>query len=76
MQRMIHALKNYGMILADNGLSILLSTDADQRWGDPNSENSATWKMNGWSHCITGRDFEVVDTSPLIADPNSAAIVQ
>jgi hypothetical protein len=76
IKRLIRALKTYGMILADNGLAILISTDADQRWGDPASEDSATWKVNGWSHCMTGRDFEVVNSTPLMVDPNSAAVVQ
>ena len=76
MQRVIRGLKQYGMILADNGISILISTDADPRWGDPNAEESPTYRMNGWSHCIQGRDFEVVNTAPLMVDPNSAAISQ
>ena len=76
MQKLIRALKGYGMILADNGISILISTDADQRWGDPNSDKSPTWKVNEWSHCMTGSDFEVVNTAPLMVDPDSAATVQ
>jgi hypothetical protein len=76
IQRLIRALKGYGMILSDNGISILITTDADQRWGEPFDEKSATWKMNEWAHCITGRDFEVVNASSLMVDPNSAAIVQ
>ena len=76
MRRLIRGLKHYGMILADNGSAIRISTDADSRWGDPNSETSANWSINGWAHCLTGRDFEVVNTAPLMVDPNSAAIVQ
>jgi len=75
-QRIIRALKRYGMILADNGSAILITTDSDPRWGDPNSSNSANWVLNGWTHCIRGSDFEVVDTSTLMANPNSAAVAK
>ncbi len=73
MQRLVRALKGYGMILADNGLAIKITTDADHRWGNPASETSPNWIINGWTHCITGRDFEVVDAAPLMMDLNSAA---
>lgn len=76
MQRLIRALKHYGMIMADNGLPIKISTDADMRWGDPSSPTSATWIMNGWSHCIGGEDFEVVNEQPLMKNSNSAAAAQ
>jgi hypothetical protein len=76
MQRLIRALKHYGMILADNGLAIKISTDADRRWGDPESPSSATWVMNGWCHCMSGEDFEVVNAQPLMVNANSAETVQ
>jgi len=76
MRRLIRALKHYGMIVADNGLPIKISTDADPRWGDPSSPTSATWVMNGWSHCISGQDFEVVDAQPLMKNANSAEAVR
>jgi hypothetical protein len=73
MSRLLRALKHHGMILADNGLAVKISTDADARWGNPYAPDSATWKMNGWSHCVTGLDFEVVNAQPLIVNTNSAA---
>ena len=76
MKRLIRALKRYGMILADNGLAIRISADTDARWGDPNSPSSPEYVFNGWTHCITGRDFEVVDSSPLIVSRESAETVQ
>ena len=76
VQRIIRALKHYGMILADNGTSILISSDADSRWGDPNAPQSATWILNGWLHCLRGSDFEVVNSTSLMKDPNSAAVAK
>ncbi len=72
MKRLIHALKRYGMILSDNGLGIRLSTDIDSRWGNPASSSSAEYVLNGWTHCLTGRDFEVVDASALMVNVDSA----
>ncbi len=51
-----HALKRYGMILADNGLSWHISGEPDPRWND-----SALRALGR----LTGRDFQVVDTSSL-----------
>jgi hypothetical protein len=76
MRRLIRALKNYGMILADNGLPIKISTDADQRWGDPESPASATWMVNGWCHCISGQDFDVVNSAAMMKSADSAEAVQ
>ena len=69
--RLIRALKHYGMILSDNGLAIRISTDADPRWGDGKSANNVEAVLNGWTHCLTGRDFEVVDTSLLMVNSDS-----
>jgi hypothetical protein len=76
MHRLIRALKGYGMILADNGIAIRISTDADSRWGNPESTSSPEYVLNGWTHCLTGHDFEVVDSSLLTVSPDSAAVVQ
>jgi hypothetical protein len=76
MRRLIHTLKHYGMILADNGLAIKITTDSDHRWGDSDSPDSANWSINGWCHCMTGRDFEVVNSQPLMLRPDSGAVAQ
>ncbi len=75
-RKLIRALKQYGMMLADNGASIRLTTDADPRWGELTSETSPNWIFNGWTHCLRGSDFEVVDAAPLMISPNSAATAQ
>jgi hypothetical protein len=76
VRRLIRALKRYGMILADNGIAIRISTDADSRWGDPQSSGSPEYVLNGWTHCLTGRDFEVVDPSSIMVSGDSAETVQ
>jgi hypothetical protein len=77
MKRLIRAIKHYGMMVADNGLAIRISADADARWGDPNSPSSPEYVFSGWMHCVTGRDFEVVDASPLAVNPDTAeALIQ
>lgn len=76
VQRLIRALKSYGMILADNGLPMKITTDADPHWGDPESETSPTWILNGWCHCITGKDFEVINSQAMMTNANSAEAVQ
>jgi hypothetical protein len=50
------ALKLYGLILADNGSPWYISGAPDRRWND-----SALHQLDQ----LTGRDFEVVDTSSL-----------
>jgi hypothetical protein len=50
------ALKRYGMILADNGTQWYISGAPDRRWS-----NDGLHLLNE----LTGRDFEVVDTSSL-----------
>jgi hypothetical protein len=76
MRRLIRALKRYGMILSDNGLAIRISTDTDSRWGDPQSSSSPEYVFSGWAHCLTGRDFEVVDSSALMISRDSAEAAQ
>jgi hypothetical protein len=75
MRRLIRALKMYGLILADNGMAIRMSTDTDARWGNPGSTTSAEYVLNGWTHCLTGRDFEVVDSSPAMVNQDSAETI-
>jgi hypothetical protein len=50
------ALKRYGMILADNGSPWYISGAPNRRWNDP-----ALHELDQ----LSGRDFEVVDTSSL-----------
>jgi hypothetical protein len=50
------ALKTYGLLLADNGSPWYISGAPDSRWND-----SALHELDR----LTGRDFEVVDTSSL-----------
>jgi hypothetical protein len=50
------ALKTYGMILADNGSPWYISGAPNPRWND-----AALHTLDQ----LTGRDFEVVDTSSL-----------
>jgi hypothetical protein len=59
----LQALKDYGMILADNGSALYVSGAPDERW---NNSDLAT--LRG----IKTSDFEAVDESGLMVDPNSA----
>ena len=61
----VEALQTYGMVLADNGSSLFVSGSNDPRWNDPEIE---TLKQ------LSGSDFEVVDTSVLMVDPDSARV--
>jgi len=64
VQVLLTALKQYGMILADNGSNWYISGASDPRINDDDFH-----KINQ----ITGADFEVVDTSRLVNGPNPAA---
>lgn len=61
-QVILTALKNYGMILADNGSSWFISGAPDSRWN-----NTVLREL----HTVLGSDFEAVDESSLMVDPNS-----
>lgn len=56
------ALKKYGMILADNGSAWYISGAPDPRWN-----NDVLHELD----IIMGSDFEAVDTSGLMIQPNS-----
>jgi hypothetical protein len=58
----LQALKDYGMFLADNGSSIFLSGMPDERW---DNDDLHTLQQ------IRGSDFEAIDESGLMIDPNS-----
>ena len=64
-QVVLTALKQYGMILADNGSAWYVSGAPDDRW-----DNNQLHEL-GQLH---GTDFEAVDESSLMVDPNSAAV--
>jgi len=58
------ALKTYGMLIADNGSSWYLSGAPDDRWDNDDLHNLQSR--------VHGSDFEAVDESLLMIDPNSA----
>ncbi len=58
----IVALQHFGAIVADNGSAWYISGVPDSRW-----DNDALHTLGG----ITGKDFDVVNTSSLVVDPNS-----
>jgi hypothetical protein len=62
-QVILTALKHYGMILADNGSAWFISGTPDPRWD--NDDLSQLKQLHG-------ADFEFVDESSLMVDPNSA----
>lgn len=64
-QVILRALKSYGMILADNGSNWYISGVPDSRWD--NDELRAL-------RFVQGSDFEVVDSSSLMVDPNSGRV--
>lgn len=63
VQIILKALKVYGLILADNGSSWFMSGAPDERWNNDMLRELAE---------VHGSDFEAVDTSSLIVDPDSA----
>jgi hypothetical protein len=65
VQVILRALKKYGMFLADNGSSWFLSGAPDPRWDDNELHQLGR---------LTGDDFEAVDESALMADPDSGRV--
>ena len=63
VQVILTALKRYGMFLADNGSNWYLSGVPDERW-----DNDEMHTL-GW---VKGSDFEAVDSSSLMVNPDSA----
>jgi hypothetical protein len=60
----LRALKKYGMILADNGSPWFISGAPDENWdNDALADDFAR---------VSGSDFEAVDVSSLMIDPDSA----
>jgi hypothetical protein len=62
VQVILRALKRYGMFLADNGSAWYLSGVPDERW-----DNDDLHEL----HQLRGSDFEAVDESALMIDPDS-----
>lgn len=62
LQVILTAMQRYGMILADNGSDWFVSGTSDPRWNDDQLHEI---------DALTGDDFEVVDQSSLIVDPDS-----
>ena len=62
----LEALQTHGMILADNGSPWYMSGVPNPNWNND--------LLNSLGDHFTGRDFEAVDTSSLISDPNSGAV--
>jgi hypothetical protein len=62
VQVILRALQTYGMILADNGSPWFISGVPDERW-----DNDMLRELRQ----LSGSDFEAVDASSLMVDPNS-----
>jgi len=65
VQVILRALKKYGMIVADNGASWYITGAPDERWN-----NEQLHEL----HRVHGSDFEAVDVSSLMVDPNSGQV--
>ena len=67
VQVILRAMKKYGIILADNGSAWYISGEPDDRWNNTNLHTLGN---------LLGSNFEAVDASSLMIDPNSGAAVQ
>lgn len=65
VQVILRALKRYGMMLADNGSAWYLSGVPDERW-----DNDVLRELRE----LRGADFEAVDVSGLMLDPDSGQV--
>jgi hypothetical protein len=65
VQVILRALKKYGMFLADNGSGWYISGAHDPRWDD---------EVLGELKQLRGTDFEAVDESSLMVNPNSGQV--
>ena len=61
------AMKEYGIILADNGSAWFVSGAPDERW---DNDDLRTLRS------LRGSDFEAVDTAPMVISPDSAESCQ
>ena len=65
VQVILQAMKTYGLILADNGSDWFISGAPDERW-----DNSTLHELDR----VYGTDFEAVDASSLMLDPDSGQV--
>jgi hypothetical protein len=65
IQVILTAMKEYGLILADNGSSWYISGAPDERWNND--------MLHEWDD-IPGSAFEAVNVSSLMVDPNSGRV--
>ena len=63
IRTILQGLKTYGMVLSDSGDSWHLGGTVDRRWDEHELRQL---------RAIHGADFEAVDVSSLVIDPNSA----
>ena len=66
-QIILKALKKYGLLLADNGSAWFITGAPDSRWDDNDLNNLKK---------VKGADFEAVDCTSLIINPNSGEAKQ
>jgi hypothetical protein len=64
----LQAMKTYGLILADNGSAWYISGAPDSRWDNDMLVSELAQ--------VKGSDFEVVDVSSLMVDPDSGLAAQ
>jgi hypothetical protein len=65
VQVILQAMKTYGLILADNGSNWFISGVPDERW-----DNDVLHELNQ----VQGSNFEAVDVSSLMLDPDSGQV--
>jgi hypothetical protein len=65
VQVILQAMKTYGIILADNGSPWFISGAPDERW-----DNEILHELKQ----VSGVDFEAVDISSLVVDPDSGQV--
>ena len=66
-QVILTAMKKYGLILADNGSGIFFTGAPDDRWNNTRLTDLRR---------VLGSDFEAVDVSSLMIDPNPRQALQ
>jgi hypothetical protein len=67
VQVILRAMKRYGIMMADNGSAWYISGQPDPRWNDSDLHTLGQ---------LLGSNFEAVDATVLMIDPNSGAALQ